>query len=146
MGSRRRSVRSPAAMDQLRLAARRRSRSRPNRRPCRRRCSRALQQRRERRKMLADKDRVFTNLYGEHDWRLAGARKRGDWDGTREVILKGRDWIVNECKESGLRGRGGAGFPTGLKWSFMPKESDLPRYLRSEERRVGKECRSRWSA
>src|SRR5437870_8206209 len=79
--------------------------------------------------MLADKDRVFTNLYGEHDWRLAGALKRGDWSGTKEVIQKGRDWIVNECKESGLRGRGGAGFPTGLKWSFMPKESQRPTYL-----------------
>jgi NADH-quinone oxidoreductase subunit F len=79
--------------------------------------------------MLADKDRVFTNLYGEHDWHLAGARRRGDWDGTREVIHKGRDWIVNEIKESGLRGRGGAGFPTGLKWSFMPKESTRPCYL-----------------
>src|SRR5947209_958310 len=83
----------------------------------------------ERRAMLADRDRVFTNLYGEHDWHLAGARQRGDWDGTGEVILKGRDWIVNECKESGLRGRGGAGFPTGLKWSFMPKTSDRPTYL-----------------
>src|SRR5205814_3812605 len=79
--------------------------------------------------MLADRDRVFTNLYGDGDWRLAGARRRGDWDGTREIILKGRDWIVNEVKESGLRGRGGAGFPTGLKWSFMPKESDRPCYL-----------------
>ncbi|MBV9829937.1 MAG: NADH-quinone oxidoreductase subunit NuoF [Alphaproteobacteria bacterium] len=79
--------------------------------------------------MLADRDRVFTNLYGEYDWRLAGARARGDWDGTREIILKGRDWIVNEVKESGLRGRGGAGFPTGLKWSFMPKASDRPTYL-----------------
>jgi NADH-quinone oxidoreductase subunit F len=79
--------------------------------------------------MLADRDRVFTNLYGDGDWRLAGARSRGDWDGTREVILKGRDWIVNEVKESGLRGRGGAGFPAGLKWSFMPKESDRPTYL-----------------
>src|SRR5438552_16684352 len=76
--------------------------------------------------MLADRDRVFTNLYGEHDWRLAGARQRGDWDGTKEVIQTGRDWIVNECKESGLRCRGGAGFPTGLKWSFMPKTSDRP--------------------
>jgi NADH-quinone oxidoreductase subunit F len=79
--------------------------------------------------MLADRDRVFTNLYGEHDWHLTGARQRGDWDGTKEVIAKGRDWIVNEIKESGLRGRGGAGFPTGLKWSFMPKESDRPTYL-----------------
>ncbi len=82
--------------------------------------------------MLADKDRIFTNLYGTFDWRLdgaMGARKRGDWDGTKELILKGRDWIVNEVKASGLRGRGGAGFPTGLKWSFMPKTSDKPCYL-----------------
>jgi NADH-quinone oxidoreductase subunit F len=79
--------------------------------------------------MLADRDRIFTNLYGQDDWRLAGARGRGDWDGTKELIHKGRDWIVNEIKESGLRGRGGAGFPTGLKWSFMPKESDRPSYL-----------------
>jgi NADH-quinone oxidoreductase subunit F len=79
--------------------------------------------------MLADRDRIFTNLYGEYDWQLPGARARGDWNGTREVILKGRDWIVNEMKESGLRGRGGAGFPTGLKWSFMPKETDRPSYL-----------------
>ncbi|HTV44534.1 MAG TPA: NADH-quinone oxidoreductase subunit NuoF [Stellaceae bacterium] len=79
--------------------------------------------------MLADTDRIFTNLYGQDDWRLDGARRRGDWDGTRELILKGRDWIVNAAKESGLRGRGGAGFPTGLKWSFMPKESERPTYL-----------------
>src|SRR5216684_2130461 len=79
--------------------------------------------------MLRDEDRVFTNLYGQHDWRLTGARRRGDWDGTKEIILKGRDWIVEQVKQSGLRGRGGAGFPTGLKWSFMPKTSDRPTYL-----------------
>ena len=79
--------------------------------------------------MLSDKDRIFTNLYGVHDWHLPGARARGDWDGTKDLILKGRDWIVNEVKNSGLRGRGGAGFPTGVKWSFMPKQADRPTYL-----------------
>ena len=80
--------------------------------------------------MLSDKDRIFTNLYGQEDWRLDAARKRGDWDGTKAFIQKGREWIIEEVKSSGLRGRGGAGFPTGLKWSFMPKESDgRPHYL-----------------
>jgi NADH-quinone oxidoreductase subunit F len=80
--------------------------------------------------MLEDKDRIFTNLYGQHDWRLPGARARGSWSGTKEVLAKGRDWIVEEVKKSELRGRGGAGFPAGLKWSFMPKQSDgRPHYL-----------------
>lgn len=80
--------------------------------------------------MLADKDRIFTNLYGQHDWTLAGARERGAWVGTKEFIDSGRDWITNEVKASGLRGRGGAGFPTALKWTFMPKVNDgRPHYL-----------------
>ncbi len=80
--------------------------------------------------MLADQDRIFTNLYGMADRSLKGAKSRGHWDGTAGIIKKGRDWIIDEMKASGLRGRGGAGFPTGLKWSFMPKESDgRPAYL-----------------
>jgi len=80
--------------------------------------------------MLNDKDRIFTNLYGLQSPGLDGARVRGDWDGTADLMGKGQDWIVDEVKASGLRGRGGAGFPTGLKMSFMPKESDgRPQYL-----------------
>jgi len=80
--------------------------------------------------MLQDKDRIFTNLYGQQSWRLEAARKRGDWDNTKAILDKGQDWIIDEMKKSGLRGRGGAGFPTGMKWSFMPKQSDgRPSYL-----------------
>ena len=79
---------------------------------------------------LEDKDRIFTNIHGFHDWGLKGAKARGQWDKTGSIIKKGRDWVIDEMKASGLRGRGGAGFPTGLKWSFMPKESDgRPHYL-----------------
>ncbi|MFN8992383.1 MAG: NADH-quinone oxidoreductase subunit NuoF [Pseudomonadota bacterium] len=80
--------------------------------------------------MLADKDRIFTNLYGMEDWTLKGSKARGDWDNTRAILALGRDKIIEEVKASGLRGRGGAGFSTGMKWSFMPKVSDgRPSYL-----------------
>ncbi len=78
---------------------------------------------------LADKDRIFTNVYGFHSPGLEAAKKRGAWDGTKVLIDRGPDWIINEMKASGLRGRGGAGFPTGLKWSFMPKNDPRPSYL-----------------
>jgi NADH-quinone oxidoreductase subunit F len=72
--------------------------------------------------MLDDKDRIFTNVYGFQPWNLDAARKRGDWDDTKALMIRGQDAIIDEIKASGLRGRGGAGFATGLKWSFMPKE------------------------
>jgi hypothetical protein len=71
---------------------------------------------------LTDKDRIFTNVYGYQDWGLKGAQARGDWDNVKALMAIGQDAIIDEIKNSGLRGRGGAGFPTGMKWSFMPKE------------------------
>ncbi|MEK1930232.1 MAG: NADH-quinone oxidoreductase subunit F, partial [Pararhizobium sp.] len=80
--------------------------------------------------MLKDQDRIFKNIYCQDDWRLAGARRRGIWDNTKTLLEMGPDKIVDEIKASELRGRGGAGFPTGMKWSFMPKQSDgRPSYL-----------------
>jgi NADH-quinone oxidoreductase subunit F len=79
--------------------------------------------------MLHDRDRIFRNIYGLHDVGLKGAQSRGVWDGTKFFIDKGHDFIIDEIKKSGLRGRGGAGFPTGLKWSFMPKADARPSYL-----------------
>ena len=80
--------------------------------------------------MLQDKDRIFTNIYGWQEAGLSGAKKRGDWDNTKDILALGHDEIVDRMKQSGLRGRGGAGFPTGVKWSFMPKEvTNRPHYL-----------------
>ena len=81
--------------------------------------------------MLADADRIFTNLYGFQPWTLDAARKRGDWADTAALMAAGPDAIIDVIKASGLRGRGGAGFPTGMKWSFMPKEPKpgRPSYL-----------------
>jgi NADH-quinone oxidoreductase subunit F len=71
---------------------------------------------------LEDKDRIFTNVYGYQPWNIDAAMNRGDWDNTKALLEKGQDAIIEEIKSSNLRGRGGAGFPTGMKWSFMPKE------------------------
>ena len=80
--------------------------------------------------MLEDKDRIFKNLYNDKGSDIDSSLLRGDWKNTKEILSKGREWIINEIKLSELRGRGGAGFPTGLKWSFAPKElGSKPHYL-----------------
>jgi NADH-quinone oxidoreductase subunit F len=81
--------------------------------------------------MLKAEDRIFTDLYGVQGADLAAAKNRGDWDGTKDLIAKGQEWIIEEVKTAGLRGRGGAGFPAAMKWSFMPKErpNGKPSYL-----------------
>ena len=73
--------------------------------------------------MLADKDRIFTESLrparlGPRRRARAGRLGRHQGDPGKRPRR-----IINEMKASGLRGRGGAGFPTGLKWSFMPKQS-----------------------
>ena len=79
--------------------------------------------------MLNNKDKIFTNLYGLEPYDLKAAYARGDWESTKVLMAKGPDWIIDEIKNSQLRGRGGAGFPTGLKWSFMPRDPNKNNYL-----------------
>ncbi len=79
--------------------------------------------------MLKDQNRIFTNLHGTQGSDLKSAQARGDWDKTKDILVKGPEEIIEEIKTSGLRGRGGAGFPTGMKWSFMPPLSNRPHYL-----------------
>ena len=83
--------------------------------------------------MLKEQDKIFTNLQGLESANLAAARKRGDWHNTKEFLDHGAEWLIAQVKDSGLRGRGGAGFPTGMKWSFVPKKADpkegKPHYL-----------------
>lgn len=79
--------------------------------------------------MITNKDKIFTNIDGSEAASLSAAKKRGDWDKTKSLIHNGGDWIIEQVKSSGLRGRGGAGFSTGMKWSFMPKDNPRPSYL-----------------
>ena len=80
--------------------------------------------------MLKATDRIFKNLYNDHGWQIESGINIGDWKDTKDICHKGKDWIINEVKISELRGRGGAGFPTGLKLSFAPKKlGTRPHYL-----------------
>ncbi|MBM3590541.1 MAG: NADH-quinone oxidoreductase subunit NuoF [Alphaproteobacteria bacterium] len=83
--------------------------------------------------MLKNQDKIFTNLYGFEPNNLESSKKRGDWLDTKKFLDNGSEWIIEQIKNSGLRGRGGAGFPTGTKWSFVPKKTNpsegKPHYL-----------------
>ena len=75
--------------------------------------------------MLKKENKIFKNLYNEYGWEIENALKREDWKDTKNIISKGRDWIINEVKISELRGRGGAGFSTGSQMVFCSKRSWL---------------------
>ena len=83
--------------------------------------------------MIKEQDKIFTNLNGLSPFNLPDAKKRGDWSQTKKFLDNGSEWIIEQIKNSQLRGRGGAGFPTGTKWSFVPKKTDpsqgKPHYL-----------------
>ena len=72
---------------------------------------------------------IFSNLYGKYDESIKGALKRGDWKNISKILKLDKQDIINKIKDSGLRGRGGAGFSTGMKWDFMPKTSGRQHYL-----------------
>ena len=72
---------------------------------------------------------VLSRYFGEPEARTyKGWVKRGGYAALRQVLAMEPAAVIEEVKASGLRGRGGAGFPTGLKWSFMPKEKKKPHY------------------
>ena len=79
--------------------------------------------------MIKKDDIIFKNLHGRDDPFLKCAIKRGDWKDTKKILKKNPQDIIKTIKESGLRGRGGAGFSTGMKWDFMPKSRDKQHYL-----------------
>jgi NADH-quinone oxidoreductase subunit F len=73
---------------------------------------------------------ILAGLDGSN-WRLADYVKRGGYSALRKILTEGitPDAVIGELKKSALRGRGGAGFPTGLKWSFMPRTFPGQKYL-----------------
>ncbi len=79
--------------------------------------------------MLEAKDRIFNNLYGQNGVSLQIAKSLGDFKDLKAILSKGDSFLIEEIKKSGLKGRGGAGFPTGMKWSFINKADPRPKYL-----------------
>ncbi|MGB7188931.1 MAG: NADH-quinone oxidoreductase subunit NuoF [Acidobacteriaceae bacterium] len=76
-----------------------------------------------------DEVKIISRRFGQGAASIDKYIELDGYKSARAAIEKGPEWIIAEMKASGLRGRGGAGFPTGLKWSFVPKQSDKPKYV-----------------
>ena len=76
-----------------------------------------------------DEVKLVSKRFGQGAAKIDRYLELGGYASARKALEQGPDWIINEMKASNLRGRGGAGFPTGLKWSFVPKQSTKPKYV-----------------
>ncbi|HEU4515276.1 MAG TPA: NADH-quinone oxidoreductase subunit NuoF [Nocardioidaceae bacterium] len=69
------------------------------------------------------------NWDADRSWTLESYQSRGGYDALRVALGMSQDDVISAVKDSGLRGRGGAGFPTGMKWGFIPQDNPKPKYL-----------------
>jgi NADH-quinone oxidoreductase subunit F len=76
-----------------------------------------------------DEVKIVSRRFGQGAATIDRYLELGGYESAKTCLAQGPDWIINEMKASGLRGRGGAGFPTGMKWSFVPKQSAKPKYV-----------------
>ncbi|HET9034551.1 MAG TPA: NADH-quinone oxidoreductase subunit F, partial [Myxococcaceae bacterium] len=75
-------------------------------------------------------EKIITRNWGRpNSWTLEAYKATGGYTTLEKVLGMQPAQIIDEVKKSNLRGRGGAGFPTGMKWSFVPKDSPKPKYL-----------------
>ena len=85
--------------------------------------------------MLKDEDRIFQNLYNDRGSDVESSKKRGDWTNTKDLIEKGRDWIINEVKASELKRQRGRRISNWFKVVFCTKRVRFKTSLPSDKRR-----------
>src|SRR6201998_4470899 len=76
-----------------------------------------------------DEVKIVSRRFGQGAAAIDKYIELGGYEAAKKCLAQGPDWIINEMKVSNLRGRGGAGFPAGMKWSFVPKQSPKPKYV-----------------